>query len=64
MAIALSRYRYLNQVFGMWFKFQRDSVALPRCVIRSRPHDGSRRAGCITKGACPVRRAGVRNRQW
>src|SRR5713101_4838736 len=25
---------------------------------------GSRRAGCITKGACPVRRAGVRNRRW
>src|SRR6266851_3563564 len=26
--------------------------------------DGCRRAGCITKGACPVRRAGVRNRRW
>jgi len=24
----------------------------------------SRRAGCITKGARPVRRAGVRNRRW
>ena len=27
-------------------------------------HHGSRRAGCITKGARPVRRASVRDQQW
>ena len=27
-------------------------------------HRCSRRAGCITKGARPVRRAGVRNQRW
>jgi hypothetical protein len=44
------------------------TVLESRCVgeLDATPcvHRSSRRAGCITKGARPVRRAGVRNQQW